>query len=244
MKIVAMTALLYGKDYLSYAIRSIIDSVDEHYVMYCPYPSHGYNNGNLPPETESELHQIAWEAAGLKLRWIRGDWQRENDQRNSIFYYAPDAHAIVIVDSDEVYADGLVDEAIEYGFMARCGQLRLPFVHLWRSFKRGFAHDPAYPTRIVFPGQSGETVTMPTDKRIWHFGYAQNSAIVRYKIQNHGHLSEFRRNVDWFNDVFMANRQTDCHPIGSEYWNVEDIDLNNLPVVLEHHPYRHLELIP
>lgn len=246
MKIIGMTALLYGTSYLDAAIRSIIDSVDEHYILYCPHPSHGYNNGILPPasESESNLHEIAWNAAGTKLRWIRGDWQRENEQRNSIFHYAPNSDVIVIVDSDECYADGLADEAIAYGIGAGCGQLRLPFTHLWRSFRKGFAHDPAYPTRVVFPNQSGETLTMPTDKRIWHFGYAQPSDIVKFKMKNHGHLIEFKRNVDWFSDVFMANRQIDCHPIGSEYWNVEDIDLTNLPSVLSNHPLKDLELIP
>lgn len=171
MKIIGMTALLYGSTYLDAAIRSIIDNVDEHYILYCPHSSHGHNSGILPPASESEsiLHEIAWNAAGTKLRWVNGDWQQENEQRNSIFHYAPDADAIVVVDSDEVYEDGLVQEALEVGFDMRCGQLRLSFTHMWRSFKRGFAHDPAYPTRIVFPKQSGETVTLNTDKRIWHY---------------------------------------------------------------------------
>lgn len=244
MKVVGMTALLYGKSYLEAAIKSIIDSVQEHHVLYCPHPSHGYNNGILPPESEDELYAIAKSAAGEKLRWWRGDWQRENEQRNSIFYYAPDADAIVVLDSDEVYADYLAHDALEWGFSAKCGQLRLPFIHLWRSFKRGFAHDPAYPTRLIFPKQSGATETMSTNRAIWHFGYAQPSEIVRFKIQNHGHLLEFRKDINWFNDVFMANRQYDCHVIGSEYWNCEDIDLTKLPSVLSNHPYKNLDLIP
>lgn len=243
-KIVGCTALLYGKTYLEAAIRSVIDSVEEHHVLYCPHPSHGYNNGILPPDTEDELHDIAWKAAGKKLRWNKGDWQRENEQRSSILYYAPNADAIVIVDSDEIYADHLAHDAIEWGLASGCGQLRLPFIHMWRTFKRGFTHDPAYPTRIVFPKQSGATETMPTNRSIWHYGYAQPSEIVKYKVQNHGHLSEFRRDVNWFDDVFMANRQFDCHPIGSEHWDCGDIDLTKLPSVLQNHPYKDLDLIP
>jgi hypothetical protein len=243
-KIVAYTALHYGKTYLDAAIRSIIYDVDEYHVLYCPHPSHGYNNGMLPPDTEEELHAIAWEAAGTKLRWHKGDWQRENDQRNSIFQYAPTADAIVIVDSDEVYEDFLVGEALALGFRVGCNQLRLPFIHLWRSFNRGFSRDPAYPTRVLFPKQSGRTETLATGRSIWHYGYAQPSEIVRYKVQNHGHLSEFRRDVDWFKDVFMANRQVDCHPIGSEWWNVEEVDQSRLPSALMNHPLRHVELIP
>lgn len=243
MKVVGMTALLYGKTYLKAAIESIIDSVDEHHILYCPHPSHGYNNGILPPDTEDELHQIAFEAAGKKLRWHKGDWQYESDQRNSIRYYAPDADAIVIVDSDEVYEDGLAEEALKYGFGTGASQLLLPFVHMWRTFKRGFAHDPAYPTRVVFPKNSSAKSLFQTNKRIWHYGYAQPSEIVKYKVQNHGHSAEFRRDVDWFKDVFMANRQFDCHPIGSEYWNCENIDLTNLPSALKYHPLKDLDLI-
>lgn len=246
MKIVGMTALLYGTTYLKYAIQSIIDVVDEHYILYCPHPSHGYNNGILPPASESEdnLHQLAYEAAGKKLRWIKGDWQHEDEQRNSIFYYAPDSDAIIIVDSDEVYEDGLALQGLVRGLKLGTNHLRIPFCHLWRSFKRGFAHDPAYPTRMVFPKQSGAGVELPTDKVIWHFGYAQPSEIVRFKMQNHGHWAEFRRDVNWFSDVFMANRQYDCHPIGSGYWNCEDIDQSKLPSVLKNHPLRSLDIIP
>ena len=60
----------------------------------------------------------------------------------------------------------------------------------------------------------------------------------------HGHFNEFRHDVNWFQDVFMANRQYDCHPVGSDAWDCEDIDLSHLPSVLENHPYRNLELIP
>lgn len=244
MNIVGMTALLYGKTYLDAAIRSIIYDVDEYHVLYCPHPSHGYNNGILPPDTEAELHEIAWQAAGTKLRWHKGDWQRENEQRNSIFYYAPTADAIVIVDSDEVYEDFLAGEALDYGFRTGASQLRLPFIHLWRSFNRGFAHDPAYPTRVIFPKLSGAPQTLDTPRRIWHYGYAQPSEIVRYKMLQHGHSGEFRRDVDWFKDVYMANRQVDCHPISSPYWNVEDVDQSRLPSVLLDHPLRFVELIP
>lgn len=246
MKVIAYTALQYGRDYLAPAICALIDEVSEWHILYSPNGSHGRRSQIPCPDTEDELHEIAWQAAGLKLHWHKGEWLHENEQRNSIYKYAPDADAIVIVDSDEIYEDGLLRDALNYGskLTVYCHQLRLPFTHMWRSFKRGFAHDPAYPTRIVFPNQWGETVTLPTKQRIWHYGYAQRSEIVRFKMLQHGHFNEFRHDVNWFQDVFMANRQYDCHPIGSEFWNCEDIDLSRLPSVLETHPYRHLELIP
>lgn len=244
MKIIAYCALHYGVNFLESAIRSVIDNVSEFHVLYAAQPSHGSRSGLVCPDSENDLHARAWEAAGLKLRWHSGSWLQENEQRNAIHYYAPDATAIVIVDSDEAYEDGMAEDAIQYGLSVGCRSLRLPFVHMWRTFTRGFAHDPAYPTRVLFPNQMREAVTLPSDKRVWHYGYAQRSEIVKYKMLTHGHLNEFRKDVNWFEDVFMANRQFDCHPIGSEWWNCEDIDLTNLPIVLRNHPYRHLELIP
>lgn len=244
MKIIGCMALHYGMDYLEYAIRSVIDSVNEFHVLYAALPSHGSRSGLICPDSENDLHATAWQAAGTKLRWHYGDWRYENEQRESIYHYAPEADAIITIDSDELYQDGMVDEAVAYGHVHRCKSLRLPFTHMWRSFRRGFAHDPAYPTRVVFPKQMGEAVTLPTDKRIWHYGYAQRSEVVRYKIMSHGHIAEFRRDVNWFNDIFMTNRQYDCHPIGSEFWNCENIDLTHLPTVLNNHPYKDMEVIP
>lgn len=240
---VGMTALLYGKTYLDAAIRSIIDSVEEYHVLYAARPSHGHPLDIPAPDSEDELHEIAWQAAGSKLRWHVGTWVYEHEQRGAIHQVAPDADVIVIVDSDEVYEDGLAADAIAFGLSVGCRQLLLPFTHLWRSFSRGFAHDPAYPTRLFFPKQHGETVTLPTTKRVWHYGYAQPSAVVQYKMQAHGHFNEFRRDVNWFQEVYMANRQYDCHPIGSEYWNVEAVDLTHLPSVLQDHPLRNVEVI-
>lgn len=244
MKVVSLTCLLYGKDFLDAALRSVVDSVDETYILYSAVGSHGHMTDAQCPETRDELYVIARQAAGDKLVWIDGRWGWEGQQRDSIFQYAPDADVILVVDSDEVYADGLAQDAIAFAQSADVRNIRLPFTHLWRSFHRGFAHDPAYPTRVICPKIAGDETTMPTNKRIWHYGYAQRSEIVGFKLNTHGHRGEFRRDVDWFNDVFLTNRQYDCHVVGSDYWDCEDIDLTLLPSVLENHPYRHLQVIP
>lgn len=244
-KVIAYMALHYGASFMDAAIRSVVDEVDEFWFLYALKPSHGGGTHEICPDKRDDLKAIAYKAAGQKTRWVDGLWSYEGQQRNSIDEYAPNADVIIVVDSDEVFADGLAHEAINYGLATGCKRMRLPFKHLWRTFKRGFEHDPAYPERVIFPKQNGETVTLPTDKRIWHFGYCQPSEIVRYKTSGiHGHQNEFRRDVDWFKDVFMANRQVDCHPVGSEWWDCEDIDLSQLPSVLEKHPMRYMDIIP
>ena len=241
--VIAYTALHYGSDYLDWSIQSIIDHVDEYHVLYSAVGSHGHRTDVLNPDTREQLYALASDAAGSKLRWHDGEWAHEGYQRDSIHTYAPDADVILVVDSDEVFADGLAADAIEFAQVAGVRNIRLPFLHLWRSFRRGFAHDPAYPVRVICPlVASGET-TMPTDKRVWHFGYAQRSEIVAYKVNVHGHRGEWRRDVDWLNDVFLANRQYDCHPVGSDAWNCEDIDQSQLPSALLNHPYRELSII-
>lgn len=243
MKVIAYTALHYGKDYLASAIRSVIDAVDEYHVIYTPIGSHGHHSYIPCPESREELHEIAVGAAWKKLRWHEGTWAYEGAQRDSINQYVPDADVILALDADEILEDGLALDAIEFALQSDARRIRLPFIHLWRSFYRGFAHDPAYPERVISPQKSGATITMPTDKRVWHAGYAQRPEIVAYKILVHGHRSEFRKDVDWLNDVFLANRQYDCHPVGSDAWTCEDMDLRKLPTPLLDHPYRFMDVI-
>lgn len=246
-KAIAYCALHYGTEYLAYAIRSVIDDVSEFWVLYSATGSHGHSTDHVCPDHAADLYAIALDAAGGKLRWYTaspGQWANEGQQRDYIHVLAPDADVVLVVDADEVWADGLAKDAIAYASTANMNRIRLPFAHLWRSFSRGFLHDPAYPERVICPKIASGTTTMQTDKRVWHFGYAQSAAIIEYKLLTHGHRAEFRKDCDWFTDVFMANRQTDCHPVGSGYWNCNDIDAAQLPSVLHDHPYFHLKVIP
>lgn len=250
MRIISLTVLLYGQDFLKYALASVHDAVDAQYVLYTSQGSHGHRTSLPCPDTREQLAALAIEGAGSKLRWVEKDFDNEGQQRGYIHELEPDADAIIVCDADEVYSEGLI-EAL-HGYISYeenpVKRLRLPFYHYWRSFKRGFMHDPAFPERVIFPKVNNDikdTFNSYTNSVVHHFGYSQRSEIVKYKIQNvHGHLSEFRRDCDWFNDIFMTNRQYDCHPIGSDAWNAEDMDASALPRVLDDHPYRNLEVIP
>lgn len=250
-KVAGYTALRYGADYLAYAIRSVIDALDEYHVLYATKPSHGHPSDAVCPDSEDELHAIAWDAAGPKLHWHRGDWTYEGQQRNSILNYAPDAAVIISVDSDEIYQPLLIENIITYAGSTQYSKpfryLRIPFVHYWRSFQRCILHDPAYPARVTFPkidALFGETTWQPHMGVVNHMGYATRPDIVAYKWKIHGHKDELRRDVDWFKDVFMANRQTDCHPVGSEWWNAEAVNpLDRMPSWMAEHPFFNMEVI-
>lgn len=249
MKTIAYTALHYGRDYLASAIRSVIDSVDEYWVLYSAHGSHGSQTPLPCPDSRIALYDIAFKAAGKKLHWIDGNWRYENEQRESIYGYAPDADVILVLDSDEVWSDALIKiindkTIIEYWMMHGYRTVRAPMIHYWRSFYRCVLHDPAYPVRIIFPRNHGQDEPTINHAHINHFGYAQRSEIVYYKQHTHGHKGEWRKDIDWYTERFMANAQFDCHPVGSEYWNPEAVNPTDyLPAWMMQHPYAHRELI-
>jgi hypothetical protein len=247
MRIIGYTALHYGRDYFSHAIRSIIHDVDELWVLYTAQGSHGHRTSIPCPETRAELYAIAQQAAGDKLRWIDGSWTHEGQQRDSIHQYAPDADVVVVLDSDEIWTPGLLPSVIQWGLHSHARNIRVPFRHYWRSLHRAILHDPAFPTRVIFPKRADgyETYNAPPWIRdgeyvIHHFGYAQRPEIIQYKLLTHGHRGEFRRDCNWYTDIFMLNRQYDNHPVGSSYWNCEDA---TPPEILQDHPYYGLKVI-
>lgn len=243
MRIAAYTALHYGREYLAYAIRSVIDVIDDYYVLYTATGSHGHQAPIACPETRAELYAIASDAAGAKLRWIDGTWAHEGLQRDSIFQHAADADVILVLDADEVWQTGLAAQATRYAYDTGFG-VRVPFIHYWRSFSRAFVHDPALPPRVLNPRHPHDAGYLDTALRINHFGYAQRAEIVAYKMLTHGHRNEWRRDCNWMIDVFLANRQNDCHPVGSQYWNAETVNpYDFMPNWMQSHPYYSMGVI-
>lgn len=256
MNVIAYCALHYGTDYLEWAIRSVIDHVDEFWCLYTPIGSHGHRTDRVCPDSRDDLYAAAQRGAGDKLRWVEDTWPYEGAQRESIHQYAPDADAILVVDADEIWPEALASAAHSITVSERA--VRLPIIHYWRSFNRAVLHDPAFPVRIIFPKNAGGEYTyrprvVGADNDIYnarhavlnHMGYAQRSAIVEFKQHTHGHKAEWRRDVDWFNDKFLANAQHDTHPVGSEYWNPEHVNpLDYMPEFMKDHPYFGMEVIP
>lgn len=265
MKIVAYTPLLYGAEWLSWAIRSVIDVVDEYHVLYSP---HGCHNGNkrveLPPgEDARTLFEIAQDAAGRKLRWythVEG-WSTEGQQRDTIFQLAPGADRVLVLDADEIYGPGLAAAVIAASASAPdVREWRVPMIHLWKDVYHAILHDPAFPIRLINPhAPAGSSATFDahahdeakrallartTDhvpefhSRIVHCGYAISPALMRAKWLTHGHTNEYRRDIDWYQERYLnLAAKTDLHPVGSEYWNAEAIEpFVYLPAFMAEHP--------
>ena len=243
-RVAGFCCLHYGRDYLKWAIMSVIDSVDEMHCIYSPVPSHGANSGLTCPETREELLSQAQEAAGNKLVWTEREFGDEVQHRDHIWEIT-DAPITLVVDADEVYPDGLADELIEVSEKEGLGRLRVPFVHFYRSFHWAILHDPAYPVRLY------NLPKIETDEGEWHqrgsqhiahFGAALPVDVMRYKLSIHGHINELR--PEYLDDIYIPNRRTDCHCVGSIYWNAERVDPSHyVPAWMSNHPYWNLEVI-
>lgn len=250
VKSIAYVALHYGSDYLASAIRSVIDDVDELWVLYTPVGSHGTRTDAVCPDTRETLYAIALAAATWKLHWVDGEWPYEGAQRDAIHALVPDADVVLVLDADELWPAGLARACIDayHNLSGHPWRYRLPMIHLWRSLNRAILHDPAFPERVIYPQAANRDIGYfdPGCGPIVHAGYAQRSEIVEYKLKTHGHIGQFRTDVDWFRDVFMdETRRSDLHPVGSDYWNAEDIDiLDYLPSWITEHPYYGLGVIP
>lgn len=241
--IVAYCPLLYGKSYLYWSIRSVINAVDKFYILYTPSGSYGFSTDIPCPDTRAELIRIAQLAAKDKLVWVDGNWNGEGRHRDTIYSLAPDADVILAVDYDEVWPDGLAQGVIDIVRTSPERHFRLPMFHLYRSFHYAILHDPAFPVRAINPHNAPSETTL-TGRPVAHFGYAITPELMRWKWQVHGHKNELRTDCDYFRDVYEANRQTDCHPCGNKAWNAERIDpADYLPSYMTDHPYYNREVI-
>lgn len=244
-RVAAVMPLHYGKSFVADAIRSVADIVDEFHIMYSATPCHGVTRTEVTnPDSREELYQAVVDSgAGTRCYWHENIGYKNEGHQVEIGAGMAETCAIYIkLDADEVWSKALLSGALEYGLTHMKHELRIPMIHYWRSLKRAICHDPAAPGRVyfkMFPDGGEDTFN---GGLIHHYGYALPSNVVRYKMSIHGHQHQFRMHWrDWFEGVFMRNRQTDVHPIGSEYWNVEPVKL--LPA-LKKHEFAKVELIP
>lgn len=244
--VTAVICLHFGLPFLEYAMRSVEDVVDDYIVCYSPVANHGVSgNGLVCPETCEDLQTVAFDTIPYpRTRWFSHDqWRGEGEQFKFAWPHT-NADVIVKLDADEIWPPGLLADAIAHGIQQQSREIRVPLRHYWRSFYKAFTGDPAAPGRIYLREfDNGETTFTPYYERdrIHHYGYSLPIELMRYKWQTHGHSPEFRRDCDWFEDVYKANRQTDCHPVGSQYWmQTEDVVP---PAFLLDHPYAKLSVI-
>lgn len=242
-RIIAFTALHYGTEYIREAIQSVQHAVDCWVFCYSPVGSHGHRVDANCPETEQQLIEAVQGALEIPFKWFRGFWPHEGAQRDYVHQLEPDADLIIVVDSDEIWAPGAVESAIDQGLRMQVRNGRIAFWHFWRSFQY-FCKDAAQPIRVIKPDKPHGDAYLDVHP-VYHMGYAQRLDIIRYKINVHGHKNEWREN--WLTMYEAWNPQhgpwEDLHPTNVDFWTAEPFAREQLPQLLKEHPYFGVEVI-
>lgn len=239
MKTIAYTALHYGAPFLSSAIKSVLYAVDEYHVLYSPHGSHGTQTDAVCPDTRGDLLSIAMEAAGGKLRWHDGNWRHEGQQRDAIYEYT-DADLILTLDADEIWRPdqlAIMLETAASGSVRETAAYEMPF---WRSFYQAMPDKLCAPARVVNTHHKSG-IAYP-DVFFAHFGYAQPTRYIEYKMAIHGHRADWRS--EWFVDKWLANASEDVHPTNRDFWTARAVNpLLYLPAWMTEHPYAGMGVI-
>jgi hypothetical protein len=173
-----------------------------------------------------------------RIDWVDGQWSNESDHINAVQPYTEGYDWLVRLDADEIFPPGMVAEMIAQAEESNHRAYRVPFCHFWRSFSR-VCRDGSHPFRLfrVDGGEGERTLDSKGEKlEVLHFGYAQPSKWIQYKLTVSGHRPEFR--PDWYEKRWLANAQADVHPVMyPTHWMPTDYDKDKLPDVLKRHPY-------
>ncbi len=244
MTISGMMVLHYGLDYVFYAVASVIDAVDEFVVCYTPHPSHGHRSDMEPVESERELKAAVMSAGGDKVRWYRVEqfWSEGPHRDHALSLCRGDV--VLVVDADEVWSQEALDGALRLAQDDPTRwKWRVNFTTLWRSFSWK-CNDDLWPDRLYRRNATGREIGyIPQDLKIFHFGYAVTTKLMRYKMSCHGHKAQWR--PGWFDTKWNVWPPVpDCHPTDVGKWTPVPFDRQELPPVMSNHPFRFLEPIP
>lgn len=246
----ACCILHYGREWLGYALRSVAPFMDDMYVFYTPTPSHGHSTSLINPESRSELYDIAKTSRAI---WVDcpHPFAHEGQHRTyAVDYLASRGFDIVtVVDADELWDPDVLGAALAVVESGTARSYRIGMRHFWRSLK-WICDDPAMPTRFIkprLPLDAPEAYLPGECGKVFHMGYAQSSAIIKYKQSIHGHKAEWR--PGWFENTFMEwiPGKGDVHPTCVNYWNPQkyvDDQSGTLEYLAGDHPYYNMELIP
>lgn len=250
--IIGYSRVHYGKDYLSWAIRSALPYVDKFVVLYTHVPTFGHFTTLPNPDNRDELYEIARQAAGDKLDWREGLPMTGK----IIFELYPACTLLLELDADEVIAPEFAAQIVQdhHDGKLTAPLYRLPMLHLWRSFNYGCIHvDPqsgqeeplGWPIRLsTTANPTSAPVPYPDAcERLYHFGYCRKQIDMDYKWGTSIHQTEIRK--EWWSEIWakFPERLRDLHPVGVNVWNAEPIDRYSLPAILQDHPYFNMEKV-
>lgn len=239
-----LSVILYGKEYLAWAVRALNDVVDQFLFLYTSTPSFGHKTSVPCPDTKEEMYQEAHRWAKKPVHWVEGTWPNEGAHRDAAYPIAKKLGAtqILVFDSDEIYDPEMARQALKTSEAYPEGIVRVRFIHFFRSF-HWVCKDPCMPVRILNLGSDGrpkpgEHYLSPQLHPVFHLGYALRFPLVRWKWLIHGHLNEMKPN--WFNEKFAPFHpgMKDVHPTcgfdpstKKYFWEPEPTDKETLDVL-------------
>lgn len=248
MKVFASYILHYGREWLRQSIKSVVDQVDEVHLFYTPWPSHGHDTTLHNPEERDDLVDTLPEfrALGKEVCWHECHrFHNEGEHREWAVEWCKFAGAdiVIVVDADEIWPANVLKDFIAYVANGQARSYRIGMRHFWRSLKY-ICDDPAMPTRGIKPNVKANTEDYFPFGKVFHMGYAQSPAIIKYKMSIHGHKNELR--PGWFDKTFMTWRPgvKDVHPTNVNFWNPQPYtDKGELEKLVGDHGYWNQEII-
>lgn len=252
MKILAYCALHYGAEWLEWAIRSMIDLVDEYHVFYTPHPSHGYQTRRKMPggEDRDTLYNIA---SLFDVTWHDVDqFYQEGDHRDYCVVQLTDRGADIIVwqDADEVWDLDELSNSLDFVVEHDARNYGVHAMHFWRGVN-WVCLDECMPIRFIKP--SGHGTAFIPGMGFYHFGYAQSPMLVAYKKSIHGHRGDWRKK--WWSDIYNnwdPTKTCECgvHPTnscddktGKPFWTPQPFNRFDIEDLIGDHPYFNDEII-
>lgn len=233
--------LLYGKEYLRESLLSVVDHVDRFVVLYTENPSYGFSTSMKCPDSEDEMKRIAVDVLGDKLIWVKGGWGQEGAHRGEILRYSGGYDGILAIDSDEVYDQSTLPNAIELAMKSDRRYAGFGgYLNFWRSFNH-VCVDGFTPIRITNLHRDEGSGMAVVPCIVYHFSTAQSKGIMEYKLSVHGHKNEIRKN--WLEEIYFGDTMEDLHLTSFGIWNAQAFDKNTLPQSLKDHKYFNLERI-
>jgi hypothetical protein len=248
LKTHAYQILHYGVDYVSYALQSVYNQVEQIHVLYTPHPTHGYKTEQPPIESrEAIMAAVATYDPEHKIKWydIENVWH-EGQHRDLAVEICRKAGAdvVLVVDCDEIWQEATLKAALELVANGNKRNWLINFTHFWHSFD-WVCRDEGWPVRFMDLRQDGKEIGyIPKEfGEIYHFGYAVRDSVMAYKWLIHGHKAELR--PDWFVDKWSVwPPPADCHPTNDKgFWSPMPFDKSRLPEIMKSHPFYNLRKI-
>lgn len=246
MKTLAYIPLHYGKEYLEYSIKSVVDSVDEILILYSSKPTFGHVTTIKNPDSYEDIRSIVYKFS--KVKWMNVAINGEGNHRDMAINYAKGKFDIVLaVDSDEVWKPDTIEPCIKQAYDGK--ERRYATNHQgWHHFYRSFnevCRDGFEPIRLTNMKVINNDQGRVTDNVIYHFGYANCEKLQEYKMAIHGHKGEISGN--WFAQKWLNYRKGETeylHPASKDIWKLTELfDKNTLPYFMKEHPYYNLSII-